>query len=298
METGTQANTSTPLSLTPEILRQLKDQLRLELQQELQRPNAFKPPKPETFNGRQNAAENWIFQLQLYFSAANVPADQQAPFAATLLRDRAAIWWRNYVNMIQQHQVEPVDSFEAFSRQLLAFFRPPNTSQVARDRLRHLQQTGSVSSYATTFQTIILDVPDMGAADQLDTFIHGLKERPRQECRIRQPTSLLEAIRIADSVDLATFEAARIPGGRWRNTSADLRTRMAPASPTPMDIDHMDTIPVNSTDPDTGINAIKLSKLTETERQELMRIGGCFRCRKKGHQSRNCPLNQGNGQPQ
>jgi hypothetical protein len=46
----------------------------------------------------------------------------------------------------------------------------------------------------------------------------------------------------------------------------------------PMDVDAMKT---------------RFKKLTDKERQEYMREGKCFRCRQKGHMSRNCPKNSG-----
>ena len=42
---------------------------------------------------------------------------------------------------------------------------------------------------------------------------------------------------------------------------------------------------------DAELNAINgpLKKLTDAERQVLMREGKCFRCRLRGHMSRECP---------
>jgi hypothetical protein len=33
-----------------------------------------------------------------------------------------------------------------------------------------------------------------------------------------------------------------------------------------------------------------ITKLTDTERERLCREGACFRCRRPGHMSRECPL--------
>ncbi len=44
------------------------------------------------------------------------------------------------------------------------------------------------------------------------------------------------------------------------------------------------------------VNSVQLKPLSNEERQTLSKEGRCFRCRQKGHMSRNCP--QGGGQKQ
>jgi hypothetical protein len=48
-----------------------------------------------------------------------------------------------------------------------------------------------------------------------------------------------------------------------------------------------------SRDPNAmDVDVVRLGKLSNEEREDLRKKNACFRCRKQGHMSRNCPLNQ------
>ena len=67
------------------------------------------------------------------------------------------------------------------------------------------------------------------------------------------------------------------------------------ALPNAMDIGAMTTITGAATSNGTAL----IGALMEEMRAALMKIGACFRCRKTGHMSRDCPLkNQGSQQTQ
>jgi len=54
----------------------------------------FKPVRPDTFKGRQDrgSIEAWLFQLRQYFETVQVDPGSQVAFAASLLREDAAVW--------------------------------------------------------------------------------------------------------------------------------------------------------------------------------------------------------------
>jgi hypothetical protein len=47
-------------------------------------------------------------------------------------------------------------------------------------------------------------------------------------------------------------------------------------------------------DATTTTTTPKLTRLTDEERKKLAQEGRCFRCRRQGHMSRECPQNQNN----
>ena len=140
----------------------------------------------------------------------------------------------------------------------------------ARDRLRHLLQTKSVARYTTEFRSLILQIPDASAAEQLDKFIAGFKPIFRREVEMRKPDTLLEAMRLADRADQHIY----------RNTASGVTRPQgpAPSSPVPMDIGAIDT---------RGYKA-PLARVTPQERDRLAREDRCFRCRAKGHRASAC----------
>ena len=53
-----------------------------------------KPPKPDPFRGNRKVA-SWLFTLeQFYLASGVIDEEQKVIYAATLLRDAAADWWR------------------------------------------------------------------------------------------------------------------------------------------------------------------------------------------------------------
>ena len=68
-----------------------------------------------------------------------------------------------------------------------------------------ISQRNSVSKYAESFRSLLLQIPDMAKEEQLDRFIRGLKLHLRKEVIVKAPTTLDEAIRLAERIDSIRF---------------------------------------------------------------------------------------------
>jgi hypothetical protein len=57
----------------------------------------IKPVKPEAFYGKPNEnVRQWIFSIELWFTAGHVTVDiERITLAVGLLRDAALVWWRS-----------------------------------------------------------------------------------------------------------------------------------------------------------------------------------------------------------
>ena len=56
-----------------------------------------KPERPPPFTGKwSEPLEAWIFQIQQYYTLAQVPDADQVAIAATFFKDQATLWWRSY----------------------------------------------------------------------------------------------------------------------------------------------------------------------------------------------------------
>jgi hypothetical protein len=60
--------------------------------------------------------------------------------------------------------------------ELRAYFKPENSTSVARDKMRNLRQTASIAQYVQEFMTIKLSIPRMTDEEAVDKFIAGLKD--------------------------------------------------------------------------------------------------------------------------
>jgi hypothetical protein len=242
---------------------------------EPQRVVNLKPDRPPPFTGKKGESlEAWIFQMEQYCELLPVPEHSRVTFAATFLKENAALWYRAYSQNFVWHgaQANPppwLDFMVALRQQ----FVPVNVSTNAYDRLRRLNQRTSVNQYSHEFRAIMLDLPNMDAATRLHFYIQGLKEHIRSLVAVQQPADVATAEAIAERVDSVTYRPSFSSAPRFPQRSpAPHRTPyQAPGGVVPMDID-------------------AIGKLTEQERERLRREGACFRCRRPGHMSRECPL--------
>lgn len=165
-------------------------------------------------------------------------------------------------------------SWDSLCDSLRSQFAPISEVQLARDKLAVLKQTKGVNPYAYEFRRLILLLPVLPDAEYIDRFIRGLKIPVSREVTLREPTTLDEAIRIAERYDTMSWN--------FRDRQPSFRTSLPTSSatvPVPMDI-----------------GAIRFKKLTSDERTKIMDNNGCLYCRKLNvdHRAKNCPSKRSN----
>lgn len=135
-------------------------------------PTRIKPVQPATFHGKPNEnVRQWIFAVELWFSAGNVINDaDRIILAVSLLRDAALVWWRSIYEL-----AEKPATWEEFKYAAVNAFEPVNPAESARDRLASLRQSGSVRTYAYLFRSIAMSIPGITDDEKKDRFIRGLK---------------------------------------------------------------------------------------------------------------------------
>ncbi|GAB0492318.1 hypothetical protein MMPV_009604 [Pyropia vietnamensis] len=162
-----------------------------------------------------------------------------------------------------------IRDWQALREALKNRFNPLNKVQAARDLLHKWKQVKDVSSYNKSFQSIILDIPDITVAEIVDRYSRGLKPYIWEVLCLKQYESLEAIMLDALKVEAAKRGTRRISNHEVAATSAGI--------PVPMDL-----------------SSVKVVKLTPEERQRCMREGLCLRCRQKGHLAKDCPKGRGN----
>lgn len=159
-----------------------------------------KGPTPPEFHGTKTGGyeiDSWVrdMRVQFTFYGARVFPDDAAKVrhAAMFLKGRAAEWWD-----AEDKSSGVESSWERFVERLRERYRPMQAAVVARERLRRLKQTGSVSAYADVFQKELTPIKDMSASDQIFNFVTGLSSVVvANKVREKEPKSLHEAMDIA-----------------------------------------------------------------------------------------------------
>src|SRR5687767_2599910 len=103
-----------------------------------------------------------------YFDTCKAMEDEKVPYVASMLKDDAAVWWRNHIDQADNNEVLRITNWKSFKTALLKQFKPVNASQVAKDCLAVLRQEKSVQKYITVFCGLVLQITDINKAEQKD----------------------------------------------------------------------------------------------------------------------------------
>lgn len=273
------------------------------------RSSAAKPMPPPVFSGNRQVdrvdADGFICQCEIYFSLATLPQDSRVLTAVSRLSGTALSWWRG-----NRRTISGLDSrWETFSSHFIAEFRATDEAREARTALYATRERRlGVPALIAEFTRQIPRVPDITDGELLHLFLHSLPPNVSPYVLTQRPASFTDAKRLANLAHSALPMQPRRPfrppfpqGGAPPQQGAGQPPRQHPFPP------RAGVAAVHSADglaeheaPDAGVAAVHVPRpprLTPEERQRLIDIGACFRCRQPGHQAPNCPVfgHLGNG---
>lgn len=248
----------------------------------------LKPTKPKPYTGAidADACLNFIDNQEEYFSIVDLHQDSWVKYTAVSLEGEAKAWWRSSGLKLDS-------TWKAFEAAFIAYHTPPNAVAAARQELNNLRQKGlTINEYTHKFRRLLRLIPAMDAETALYIYTMGLEPETSKEVRLRQPTTMEQAVHQA-----ATVHAILHPNGPTiTSTPKPLPTSTATA----MEVDtittvlnHIERLTQALNQNQTHIANMRnirrpLPKLTPQEKARLIKIGGCFKCRRRGHIAANC----------
>ena len=280
----------------------------------------LKPPRIPMFAGEEHLLEPWLSQAGAIMSEAGMDLQDGkcVRFVALYLEKKARTVWDSRVREMHDAQ-GGCTTFDAFRSLLRNLLGPANSDVVGRARLRDLRQDKSVHAYLDAFLKLTRSLATpMPYLEQRELFIGGLRRGPMQFVR-------------QHLVDASTFHDAAIAAQLYDRTmshtaASGYESREPRSHSSPMELGHMHAVrsdsPAHSDRssasvrsrtpspaPRSGRNLtpyrparrtespsphVRLSALTAVEREKCIAENRCFRCRKVGHVSRECPRHQKN----
>ena len=98
-------------------------------------PGRLKVPEPKKFEGTRSAKdlENFIWDMQEYFTAAKVPEDRQVSMASMFMTGDAKLWYRCRAEEDEAAGRHRIETWEFLKKELREQFFPTNTTWVASD---------------------------------------------------------------------------------------------------------------------------------------------------------------------
>lgn len=253
--------------LTNELLR-----LKLDIAESTSNSNSSLPknlrlPNFESYSGHKyEDLEAWIFQIEEYFSLLKIQDEElRIQIAGTALRKDARIWYRS----ARISEGDKIRSWEEFKIQIKNQFCPINPIKLARDKISELRQTTSVRDYTCQFRQLCTIISSMSEDEKLDRYIRGLKLRTRKEVEIREPSTFLEAVRIAEKMDIC-LDRVYQPSSRLFQQTRFYHQN----GTTPMEINTLQ----------------KKGPISKEEKERRMKNNLCMYCGSSNHMRDKCPI--------
>ena len=169
--------------------------------------NRVKIPRPEYFDGTTRGldVDEWLFRCSEYFSTMETPEHLKSGYASSLLRGSAASWWR--LQKLQDPGAADMENsvtrWDNFHERIGKQFRRISAVTRARDELYalHHSRFSNVTEFCTQFRSTVVKIPDMTEADKLHLFCRKLNAPVRLEVLTKQPETLENAMRLAETVE-------------------------------------------------------------------------------------------------
>lgn len=244
--------------------------------------HVVKPPKPELFKGGRKVA-SWLFALEQYFAVVHLQQDaDRVNYAAALLRDAAADWWRG-LNLAaarnNPQNPQPAASWTEFKQLMQRHFQPIHEEDFARQQIRTIKQSGSIRDYVVKFQSLILQIPTMDERSRVDAFIAGLQVDARRWVKLQDPRTLEDALSIAER-----FQTMLMQDRAAVRTYKHLSRGAEDATTTPMELGYI------------GKPKAKPAATSRKPDGKGNTVPAYWECGEPGHLRRDCPKRRKNHQ--
>jgi len=245
----------------------------------------FKPPKPPYYSGtnRDHAVISlWFARIEEYMLLTKIGPQWQVRFAATYLSGKAYQWYQYYLkDWIEQNGETTIVLWSIFKIALLKYFGEDNSELKYRNKWRSLTQRTSVAAYNAEFMQLrmVLNIDDKTA---LDAYTFGLKSRTKWEVAHRRPSTIEEAMQIADTTDVLIGNFSPKPFSKPFRSNKQLNGKIRPAY-------HPNRYESGAFEDDRGtpIEVDTLENKTPFSGKTSF-TGKCFNCGIQGHRKADC----------
>jgi hypothetical protein len=264
----------------------------------------IKTKYPEMFTGKRDELRTFISAVRIYFfnhASEFQDEDSKKGFVASLLGGNALRWFEPYTRNPQASQIYYEMSMEDFFSHMMKQWGDIDESATATRKLRALRQTGSVSTYTSSFQQLasLLGWNDEALRSQ---FYTGLKEEVKDELSRGEPIDeLIVLMRRATQIDNRHYErklekratsgnppTRSAPAGNQRPTES-FNQAPPPAHPPYGQGDAMDLDANYATRGGGTRNSNSRGRLTAAEKKHRQDNNLCLYCGLAGHRVANCP---------
>jgi len=247
---------------------------------------------PKEFSGNREDLRKFILSCTAHFVINRKhydTSDKKIGFMLALMNEGEAEMWKEQFieNAFEKgiNNERPFGTFTQFLSDLRTSFKPFDEASNALAELRALKHStmGKIDEHISKFKQLLHRTRLDKSASQ-DAVIEFFRESltPQLHRRIlnadEPPTTLLDWYKRAAQYDAQMKKIQKI--FQKTNPSQTQTKTTAQTSSTPKKF---------TFSPRKDPNAMDVDSMTTEERTSLMKIGACFKCKKVGHLSRDCP---------
>jgi uncharacterized coiled-coil protein SlyX len=136
----------------------------------------------------------WLYKAEQYFEFKNVHHQHKVQLASFYLEEDA-LQWHRWLSKFRGHL-----TWAEFSQAVLHRFGPTDYEDPS-EALTRLRQSTTVSTYQTEFEKLSQRIDGLPENYLVGCFIAGLRDEIRLDVKVKQPSTLLDAIGVARLVE-------------------------------------------------------------------------------------------------
>lgn len=247
-------------------------------------PNVRGMEKPPTFS-MDSDIRFWLRKVQDYFAVQQITDSRhQAVMARNWLAPTIDRRISNYQNIDNPAFNQTFQDWELLKNWLFSEYGPRHTDLEADDKMERIKQRPgqSVQDFTVFFEGLLQDCTWAGEAKaEASAYRRKLLPAIRQQIYTRLglwPTTLADMKAAAISADIFLRSMDKVFAPRREGSPDSATSRPTPSTANP------NNIPLGG----VRTNKRKFTIVPDEERVELLSAGKCFRCKEKGHLSRDC----------
>ena len=159
------------------------------------------PDKPAKFDGskRDHQAASWMYAVDEYMRAVEMPDGRRLAFAKALMED-GALTWLQALEMQVVQEMDQVLTLAEFRQEFLRYYIFPLLEETSRRELKHITQRGTVAKFNAYFNKKLLEA-QLPAGLSLEYYLDALSPDVQSWVRPQDPPNLHQAQVIAERTE-------------------------------------------------------------------------------------------------
>ncbi|GJV59256.1 putative reverse transcriptase domain-containing protein [Tanacetum coccineum] len=273
----------------------------------------FMSGKPHSFNGTEGVVglTRWMEKMEQVFGTCKCAEQDKVVYAASTFEGRALTWWNGNIRTLGLENANKIPWTE-FKEMMTTEYCPDTEIQKMEQELWNLTLKGDdIETYINRFHELSLMCPELVPTEnkKIKKFIKGFPERIKGNITSSKPSSLHDAVNMARELVEQSVQgkASRSGDGgkrKWddnrRNNQGDNnrnRNNQQPSNKRHETTKVYAAAPVGPTDRKgyTGPHPY-------CDKCNWHHVGACAkmcaRCRKRGHEEKDCRVRMVDGRPQ